>query len=217
MLNTPLSSKTFSMIKMSTNTTAQQSLATIKKELFDDQQQQLLNLSSQDLFNATHILSEVGVDPTLLYQLPQLTLNAVTLAVIRPIIMPSVTPHPCTVTHDGVMSDSLSPPCSPLPLPPPSSDFDGVVSLPVTSLLLPNVKLYQISPGIKSIESSPHFTPSTPHTNANIDPLFDPDSQDQKVVIIQVASNATVDHKGKSVDRSSASPQIHNCLGPPPS
>ncbi|KAI0323780.1 hypothetical protein GY45DRAFT_1264040, partial [Cubamyces sp. BRFM 1775] len=56
------SGESFGLLAMSSATAAYQSLAVIKEEPEDD----LLDLSSQDLLNATRILTEIGVDPDLL-------------------------------------------------------------------------------------------------------------------------------------------------------
>ncbi|KAI1782219.1 hypothetical protein LXA43DRAFT_906421 [Ganoderma leucocontextum] len=113
-LNVPSSGETFGMMKMSPATAAHQSLASIKKEPMEDEQG-LFDLSSQDLLDASRILSQLGIDPSLLYQLPPASVRAVTEAA-----QAESTPHPCTATHDSVGSRPLAPPAFPeMPLPRP--------------------------------------------------------------------------------------------------
>ncbi|KAI1788922.1 hypothetical protein LXA43DRAFT_893783 [Ganoderma leucocontextum] len=125
-LNVPSSGETFGMMKMSPATAAHQSLASIKKEPVDDKQG-LLDLSSQDLLDPSSILSQLGIDPSLLYQLPPASVRAVTAAAQAE----HSTPHPCTATHDSVGSQpALAPPPAfpemPLPRPdrPPADILD---------------------------------------------------------------------------------------------
>ena len=126
-LNAPPSKETFGMMKMSPETAAHQSLTSVKKESTDDEQE-LLDLSSQDLLDANHILSEVGVDPSLLYQLPPVPRCATHLTAqleSEPIVPSSMTtPHPCSRPHDAAgrdLASHLSLPSSP-PTSSPSQD-----------------------------------------------------------------------------------------------
>ncbi|EIW64988.1 uncharacterized protein TRAVEDRAFT_159779 [Trametes versicolor FP-101664 SS1] len=62
------SGETFGLSTMGLTTAAHHALITLKEEPTDDN---LLDLSSQDLLNAQQILSDIGIDPALMYQLPQ--------------------------------------------------------------------------------------------------------------------------------------------------
>ncbi|KAI1792880.1 hypothetical protein LXA43DRAFT_972225 [Ganoderma leucocontextum] len=116
-LNVPSSGETFGMMKMSPETAAHQSLASIKKEPVEEEQG-LLDLSSQDLLDASRILSQLGIDPSLLYQLPRASAGF-------------STPHPCTATHNSVGAQPIfapppASPTAPFPLPdwPPAEILD---------------------------------------------------------------------------------------------
>ncbi|KAH9855088.1 hypothetical protein C2E23DRAFT_725157 [Lenzites betulinus] len=62
------SGETFGLTTMGPSTAAHHGLVVLKEEPIDDD---LFDLSSQDLLNAQRILSDIGVDPALAYQLPQ--------------------------------------------------------------------------------------------------------------------------------------------------
>ncbi|KAI0704824.1 hypothetical protein C8Q76DRAFT_631245 [Earliella scabrosa] len=61
------SGETFGLMKMSVATAAHYALANVKAEPEDDN---LLDLSSQDLLDASRVLQEIGIDPALLHLIP---------------------------------------------------------------------------------------------------------------------------------------------------
>ncbi|KAI1782538.1 hypothetical protein LXA43DRAFT_905505 [Ganoderma leucocontextum] len=134
-LNAPSSGETFGMMKMSPATAAHQSLTSIKKEPMDDEQD-LLDLSSQELLDASRILSQLGIDPSLLYQLPPASVQAMTAAAQADLS----TPHPCTATHDSVGSRpavAFAPPPASPKVPRPRSDRPPTDILDVDALYDP--------------------------------------------------------------------------------
>ncbi len=207
-LNAPCTRETFGMPKMSPETAAHQSFTSIKAEPADEEG--FLDLSSQDLLDASRILSEVGVDPSLLYQLPQPTVGATSTSVHRASdLAPSFTPHPCSATHNTAGSDSGSPSLTlPLPLPitpvplSASSNFSSWTSGAAGTLFSQALPLpSQVSPS----------APSGPPTDFAT--LYDPDSREQKAEIMEIPEKSTVStvqehgygvsRKGKAVDHGS--------------
>lgn len=144
---------------MAPETAAHQSLTSIKKEPADEPLE-LLDLSSQDLLDPSRILSEVGVDPSLLYQLPHPP-TGTTSATIKLASSASSSVHPCSQTHDAIDPDTVpSPPHSPLsssssssspsPPPPPHSNHDFGRLPTILSPLLPDSvssTSYEVAPG----------------------------------------------------------------------
>ncbi|PIL35895.1 hypothetical protein GSI_01555 [Ganoderma sinense ZZ0214-1] len=129
-LDAPNSGETFGMMKMSPDTAAHQSLTSIKKEPADEEHD-LLDLSSQDFLDANYVLSGVGVDPSLLYQLPQPSSSATSPDVLPEYLRSSsITPHPCAFPHDtsglGLTPQSLSSPPPRLP----ASERNGAMPPP---------------------------------------------------------------------------------------
>ena len=68
------SGESFGLVRASASTAAHYSLVEVKEEPADD----LFDLSSQSLLDATQILRDLGIDPTLAHQLPQNTASAST-------------------------------------------------------------------------------------------------------------------------------------------
>ncbi|PIL36750.1 hypothetical protein GSI_00439 [Ganoderma sinense ZZ0214-1] len=192
-LEAPSSGETFGMIKMSSETAAHQSLTSIKKESVDDEE--LLDLSSQDLLDANYILSGVGVDPSLLYQLPPKPSGPIA-SVSTP------TPHPCPLPHGAAGGDAslMSPPSPPPPPPLSQSAVHGA---------------FAPGPAASSFQEplAPQSSSAGP-MDLDTDPLYDPESREQKAGIIEAASKTSDDgesvsstqkrgdRKGKAVDRS---------------
>ncbi|KAI1781716.1 hypothetical protein LXA43DRAFT_907964 [Ganoderma leucocontextum] len=203
-LDAPPSGETFSMMKMSSETAAHQSLASIKKEPADEEQE-LLGLSSQDLLDPSYVLSEAGIDPSLLYQLPQASTSAACMAAHpAPLQSSFMTPHPCTRAH--------------------AASIDVNIVSPSSSSHMP----HDVSPPTFGPETSPSDTlpptSSTPPVGiTDLDDLCDLESQDRKVGVMKAAemdadippttrTNETntegpddnikqrVDRKGKGVD-----------------
>ncbi|PIL30528.1 hypothetical protein GSI_07228 [Ganoderma sinense ZZ0214-1] len=81
------SKETFGLVKMSTETAMQYSLAKVKQEPGDD----TLDLSSQDMLDADRILKEIGVDPALLKVPPPSTPAETSVLAIAPAASPPLT------------------------------------------------------------------------------------------------------------------------------
>ncbi|KAI1781644.1 hypothetical protein LXA43DRAFT_908157 [Ganoderma leucocontextum] len=212
-LEAPQSDETFGMVKMSPETAAHQSLTSIKKEFVDDEHG-LFDLSSQDLLDPSRILSEVGIDPSLLYQLPQSSIDAAHAAAQPgPSASYSATPHPCTSTHGPVGFDSeSSPPGLSLPSSPQLFDINSAISPPAISPP-PADEVHASSRFPSSTSCLPFSRPPDVSTSArpptqiiDVDALHDPDSRDQKTATIKAAENHGngVDRKGKGPSRKRA-------------
>ncbi|KAI1796505.1 hypothetical protein LXA43DRAFT_879937 [Ganoderma leucocontextum] len=186
------SRETFGMLRMSPETAAHQSFASIKTEPADDGQD-LFDLSSQDLLDPSRILSAAGIDPSLLYQLPQSPINAASAAAqAEPLAWSSTTPHPCTATHNAVDFE-LSPPGSSSPSPPPLSDFGVAISPPAIFPPPSGDVLHASQFPLWTLpdSSAPAFVPPTLYPPplspgrpaaeiVDVDALRDPNSRDQK-------------------------------------
>ncbi|KAI1782342.1 hypothetical protein LXA43DRAFT_906053 [Ganoderma leucocontextum] len=207
------SKETFGMMKMSSETAAHQSLASTKKEPTDEAQDLLSpSESSQDLLDASYVLSKAGIDPSLLYQLPQPSASATEMAA-QPALLhsSSMTPHPCTRTHDtsvglNIVSPSLSHDRAMLP-PPPAFPDDPLPMAPRFSSQMPH-----------------DVSLALPVDLTDLDVLCDSESRDQKAGIMKAAerdadipptiqaddtdaeglngnTEQRIDRKGKGVDR----------------
>ncbi|KAM5534193.1 hypothetical protein V8D89_012100 [Ganoderma adspersum] len=185
-LNVPSSEETFGMVKMGHETAAHQSFASIKKEPVEDDLG-LLDLFSQDLLDASRILSQLGIDLSLLYQLPQTSIQAMTLAVEA-----EFSAHLCTATHNSACSHpALAPPRAPQ-LPPILPHWPPADIVDVDTLSDPNSREQKAG----TMEASRY----------SVDP--EPESRDgggggDEVVTRQ---RDGVDRKGKGVDRSTVTP-----------
>lgn len=90
------SGETFGLMKMSTETAAYYSMVSIKTEELEDSE--LLDLSSQDILDASKILQEIGVDPSLIHLLPSEDTSKIDARQSRP--LPPLAPD------DGIRSST---------------------------------------------------------------------------------------------------------------
>ena len=183
-LNVSSSEETFDMAKMSHETAAHRPLASIKKEPVEDD---LGLLFSQDLLDGSRILSQLDIDPSLFYRLPQTSIQAMTLA-----SKAEFSAHRCTATRNSASSHpALAPPRAPqlapiLPDRPPTEIVD------VDTLSDPDNR--EQKAGI--MEASRHSMDS------ELEPRDGGGGGDEVVT----RQRDGVDRKGKGVDHSAVSP-----------